>query len=154
MALYQTIGANHLIVPLRRELGRYGVVRAKLLLPLRQRRVHHVGGHGPGPQVQHLLRRARRAAARPPEPTRAQRLFPLSLRIDDRSRRLFVRGPRLYDTGLGLGLGWEEGGVRFLGFTAFFFLFLPFVVLLWGKRRTCIMAMDGWGADIRGAEST
>lgn len=134
--------SNVLIVPLRGELGRHGVVGAKLLLPLRQRRVHHVGGHGPGPKVQHLLRRARRAAARAAQPAGAQRLFPLGPRAPHSTFFLFGPRPTICTIRVGVGVGgWglkERGeAVRFCFF--FFRIYcvslLTFVVFAMGEMK-------------------
>lgn len=44
-----------MVVSLPRKFGRDRMVRAQLLLPMRQRRIHHVRRQGPEPQVQHLF---------------------------------------------------------------------------------------------------
>jgi len=57
--------ANRLLVPLPGEVRGHRLVGAKLLLQMRQRRVHHDGRQAAEDEVQHLFRRARRAETRP-----------------------------------------------------------------------------------------
>lgn len=62
-------------VPLRPEVRRDRLVRSQLLLPLRQRSLHHERRRRPQPQIQHLQRRPRGPARGPRRPSRCQRLL-------------------------------------------------------------------------------
>ena len=64
-------------VPLPTKISRHRVVRTKLLLPLRQRRLHHERRRRSGAKILHLLRRAGRPARGACQPSWSWRVFPL-----------------------------------------------------------------------------
>ena len=71
--------ANTVLVSFRREVCRDSLVRAQLLLQMRQRCVYHDSRYRPEQQVQYIFRRPRRPETRPRWATWSWRLLPLSI---------------------------------------------------------------------------